>query len=35
MNIRFIDTSVLLNILNVSGRNQNHIEVMLDFRILL
>jgi len=35
MNIRFIDTSVLLNILNVPGRNQNHIEVMLDFRELI
>lgn len=32
MDVHFIDTSVLLNILNVPGRNERHDEVMEELR---
>lgn len=35
MYVHFIDTSVLLNIINVPGRNQQHEEVMRELKSLL
>ena len=35
MNVRIIDTSVLVNILDIPNRNQNHKEAMDEFKILI
>lgn len=35
MNVRFIDTSILLNILDVPDRNQNKDEVVKEFKTLI